>query len=432
MKDYFYNGIQQEMIRALEEQRRFSSMLEQAADPLREIRETLYQMHDREAAHLQLLAKDALLESAKFSIPAAMDWTIRPGALALTQSLVDEFREHTKLRLDAFEALHQPAIDAKLGAVLSYQEELVKLDKSMKLAFESIYNPAQQIQSALAALEASARLYPAPAAHWSNALSVVASYEKFAIRQTKKLDTDSPLIAERRARITELAGNLLAPSLSASEVVGSESDSATPAIDTVRPRIFGPLNSHLGYVYRVAVEVDVDLAVASAIPARICQLGGAIVFKVVRINEALKRRDKEDIFHSTNRSLWAASIIPAVVTGTERDFAEIVDALFFLLYEGSGASTCRLSSVVSDEDLQPLWRLKHLRLYYRHDIEHGSSKEIAKKHQKVGDAFVALTGRSLLSRPAEWILAQAELYQQLFDMLQKVEEAVKGENGCLS
>jgi hypothetical protein len=205
------------------------------------------------------------------------------------------------------------------------------------------------------------------------------------------------------------------------------SDSAKPIIKPIKPRIFGPLNSHLGYVYRVAVEVDVDLAVAGALPTRICQLGSAIVFSVVRINDAFRRRGKEEVFHSTTRSLWAASVLSAVVTGAERDFADVVDALFFLLYEGSGASTCRLSAIVSDEDLQPLWRLKNFRLYYRHDIEHGNSKEIAKKHQKVGDAFVAIAGKSLLSRPAEWTLAQAELYQQLFDMLQKVEDTVNGE-----
>lgn len=430
MKDYFYDNIQRAMNRILEEEYQSSRMLEQA-DLFRPLWEALDPARDL-AAQVQLLSENMFLGQERFSFPSTVELSISQDALNLAQYLEDEFKDRGKLQLEVFEALHRPAIDAALASVLRHQEELINFTETIKTitqSFESIAAPAQQIQSALETLEASARLYSAPAEHWSNALSIVDSYGQFAIRQAKRLDADSAVVAERRVRVTELAGALLVPSLGANEVADSVSeadsgsDSKPLVIRPLQPRIFGPLNSHLGYVYRVAVEVDVDLAVVGALPARICQLGGAIVQAVVRINVVLRRRGDADIFRVTNRSLEAASLIPAIVTGTERDFADVVDALFFLLYEGSGACS-RLSPLVSDEDLQPLWHLKNLRLYYRHDIEHGDGKDISKKHQKVGAAFVAIADKHLPARPAEWTSAQAELYQQLLDMLLKVEEAI--------
>lgn len=392
MRNYVYDDIQRALNRTLEEQRDFLRLAMQAADPLRQFREAMNQTRDR-ATQFQL-SQTALLDKALLSLSAAAESSRGRDVFNLARSLEDEFRGKN-LQLAAFEGLHRPAIDAALASVLRHQQELAELTATFKQRFQPIIAPTQQIRSALATLEASARLYSAPAAHWSNALSVVASYQRFAIRQAQKLDSDSAVVGERRARVTELAGGLLVSSLGVTEAMGSEPNSFAPAIEPVKSRIFGPLNSHLGYVYRVTVEVDVDLAVAGALPAKICHLGSAIVATVVRINETLRRRGGDYLFYPTNRSLWAASVISSVVIGAERDFADVVDALFFLLYEGSGASSSRLASILSQEDLQPLWRLKHLRLHYRHEIEHGDSKEIAKKHQKVGTAFIAIAGKHL-------------------------------------
>jgi hypothetical protein len=421
VKDYFHDDAQR-MIARMVEVRSELLRVSDRADLLHGFQEAAGLVHDWVTQFE--LAQTAFLDAGRLSHYTAVESALRRDTLSLASSLENEFKGR-KLQLDAFEALHRPAIDTALASVLRYQEELKELTATIKQSYEYIAAPAKQIQFALATLEASARLYLAPEAHWSNALAVVASYERFAIRQTKKSASDSRVVAARRARVTELAGALLTSSLGATEAMGSEPPLVAPTITLVKPRIFGPLNSHLGFVYRATVEVDVELAVAGALPARLCHLGGAIVAIVVRINESLRRCGEDDVFRPTNRSLCAASVISAVVAGTERDFADVIDALFFLLYEGSGGSSSRLSSLLSDEDLQPLWRLKNFRLNYRHDIEHGDNREIAKKHQKIGAAFVAIVGKSIPARPAEWTSAQAELYKQLFDMLTKAEEAAQ-------
>lgn len=97
----------------------------------------------------------------------------------------------------------------------------------------------------------------------------------------------------------------------------------------------------------------------------------------------------------------ASAIIPSFVTGSEAAFGEIVDALYFLLYEGAGGTKNRLTDIVPDEVLAPLWQLKHLRLHYRHDIEHGDDRDIKKKYEKIARAFRSLCGRDLPSRPGD-------------------------------
>jgi hypothetical protein len=286
------------------------------------------------------------------------------------------------------------------------------------------------LETALASIEASARLFDVPPAHWSNSLSLVEDYEVFAFRQGKAVERDSTLVAQRRMRVTELAGELLATSVTAAEL-GAEFTAAdeqpveASEVPRVQPRLYGPLNQHLGFVYRVDLAVTVDPAVAAAIPTRICELGGVLIFLVTRINQRSHLAGKQ-IFRVTTRCLSASSLIPSFVTGSEAAFGEVIDALYFLLYEGAGGTKNRLTDIVSDEILAPLWRLKHLRLHYRHDIEHGDDRDIKKKYENIAAAFRALCGRDLPSRPGEWTVAQVALYAQLVAMLEKIEEALVG------
>jgi hypothetical protein len=232
-------------------------------------------------------------------------------------------------------------------------------------------------------------------------------------------------------RVTELAGELLATSVTTAEL-GAELTAAdeqpieASEVPRVQPRLYGPLNQHLGFVYRVDLAVTVDPAVAAAIPTRICELGGLLVFLVTRVNQHSHLAGKEQVFRVTTRCLLASSLIPSFVTGSEAAFGEVIDALYFLLYEGAGGTKNRLTDIVSDEVLAPLWRLKHLRLHYRHDIEHGNDRDIKKKYENIATAFRALCGRDLPSRPGEWTVAQVALYAQLVSMLEKIEETLVG------
>jgi hypothetical protein len=77
--------------------------------------------------------------------------------------------------------------------------------------------------------------------------------------------------------------------------------------------------------------------------------------------------------------------------------------------------------------LAPLWKVKHLRLAARHDIDHGSKREIEKKRAKIRDTYVSLIDRPLPIKQSDWQKAQLQIYVEIDLMLQKViQEIMKG------
>ena len=405
----------------MDEQNRLARLI--SHDPLRQLKTTM----DAAAqwAREVNMTRSAILESHNYSISNVLASQLQENVFKLSRQLEEQFR-YKSLTTKAFEGLCRPAIEHQLASVLRRQDSLSQIVNLMKPRYKDMIAPSRHIESTLALIEASARSYSMPANYWRNSLSLVGAYEQFAMRQAKYLANDAALIAKRRARVTKLAGTLLVPTIGASQAVAIEfGDTSLSQIDLVKPRLFGPLNSHLGYVYRTDFDGDVDVEVASALPSRISHYGGEIVNVVVRINEKRRLCGEQDVFKPTNRSLKAASSIPTIVADSESLFGEIIDDLYFLLYEGAGGSKLRLIDLANGNELAPLWHLKQLRLYFRHDIEHGSESEIKKKHQKIADAFSAITGGDIPSRPYEWIAAQSALYQQLHSMLITIQDNLK-------
>lgn len=105
---------------------------------------------------------------------------------------------------------------------------------------------------------------------------------------------------------------------------------------------------------------------------------------------------------------------------SDEGFGRIINALYFLLYEASGDGR-RLVPLSSDSELAPLWRIKHLRLRYDHDIEHGSSSDVQSKYLKIGAAFQALIGGNLPARPSDWTRCQVQIYAQVYEMLSAID-----------
>ena len=117
--------------------------------------------------------------------------------------------------------------------------------------------------------------------------------------------------------------------------------------------------------------------------------------------------------------MYAFYVIPTKVAPQEDRFLEIVDSLYFLLYEGSGSAK-RLTDRVAVDRLEALWLLKRLRLGARHDVDHGSPSDAQKKSEQVGAAYCELVGHRSLKTREEWLQAQGALYQLLVDMLESI------------
>jgi hypothetical protein len=425
MKYPFEDPFRTYLERMLEEQRQFEELVRRSGPgDLASIMDE-YIAAEKFAKTIQSSNLD--VEAALGSLRGLSDYALSDQFSLLTKEIQADLQRGTSFSksMEMVAQLEKKQLD---DLFLGYKR--LEQIADQQHAIESAFAPVRQLEAALASIEAAARLFEVPSIHWSNSLSLVEGYEVFAFRQGKAVGRDSTLVAQRRLRVTELAGELLVTSVTAAELGAEFTSDEQPLeaseVPRVRPRLYGPLNQHLGFVYRVDLAVNVDPAVAAAIPTRICELGGVLVLLVTQINQRSRLAGKAQIFRVTTRCLWASSLIPSFVTGSEAAFGEIIDALYFLLYEGAGGTKNRLTDIVSDEMLEPLWRLKHLRLHYRHDIEHGNDRDIRKKYESIAAAFRALCGRDLPSRPGEWTIAQVALYAQLVSMLERIEETLIG------
>ena len=175
---------------------------------------------------------------------------------------------------------------------------------------------------------------------------------------------------------------------------------------------------------RKAEEVDFEAEgfeaeelVEGSCEAGVAHLGQRLVRLIYDLNTEAEREGKLPVFKPTTKSLYACMLISTQVATEDDSFHRIVDQLYFLLYEGS-ADAKRLIETWSAERLDALWRLKHLRLGARHDIDHGKRREIEGKTESIAEAFRKLIGSVIPKVRADWCRAQLALYNQLVEMLE--------------
>jgi hypothetical protein len=368
---------------------------------------------ERIAASMNFV-QSSYLPSSSFFNPELF----KTSQLVRDQLAAFDFTERSK----TFEALSVGHSKVIQGIVES-QQRLETLTKSAMADLGRALNLNSYVDSILTSIEASARInLKLDGNLFIPALQHVRAFQEFSERQVKALSHEREELGERRVIITNLGGELAEACHTAHGIGIALSDDIPQEIYPVAPNLYGRLNSSLAFTYRSDIKVDTEIAFRRSVPSRIAELGIAIAGLIHRINESVQRSGKPAIFKPTSRCLIACAQLPTLIVRDRDDFAQIVDYLFFLLYEGSGTDKCRLLDIVDDSDLKPLWRVKHLRLDFRHDIEHGKIGDIASKHKKIGAAYEALIGKGSVTERKEWVRAQLRLYEQLYDMLRKVHE----------
>ena len=123
----------------------------------------------------------------------------------------------------------------------------------------------------------------------------------------------------------------------------------------------------------------------------------------------------------------ACATIPSLIARSESEFYLLIDHLFFLLYEGSGTAS-RLIPILSESFLEPLWKVKHLRLAARHDINHGARRDVEKKRVKIRDTYISLIARPLPIKQGDWQKAQLQIYVEIDSMLQGIIQEITKNN----
>lgn len=297
------------------------------------------------------------------------------------------------------------------------QDEIDELARQMLPPQPAFSLPSEHIAFSLAATEALLELKRLDKGLLEVALQPQLAFQDFARHQLQLASVASDALKESRLMLIDAAADLLPAMSSGLELALLIHPQAWEAREAPlsRVNVYTELETELEAVDLEKPEIDVEAAVTESRAGRVAELGHRLIRLVYDLNTEAEREGLSAVFKPTNRSFYACLVIPTGVATDERDFSEVVDHLYFLLYEGSGEAK-RLMERTTSERLEALWRLKQLRLGFRHDVDHGSEAE--KKSRKIGEAYEALIGAATPRSRSDWARAQAALYEQLVEMLE--------------
>jgi hypothetical protein len=309
-------------------------------------------------------------------------------------------------------------------AAIEFRERMAAIDLPTLL-------PHDRVADALAGIQVLSTRSEALRLTASTALEAICDYQSFAARQLSRALTDHPAVFSRRMVITDLAGDLLETTQSSWELFGlraavvaeSPRPVVTPAIPLTSPTAYSHLNRQLAYLYKDTAEQDASAAFHRSTASTAIALGGEIVELIHGINESRVSAGAPLVISPTNRNLLAVQQITTTVAADEQGFGKIVDALYCLLYEGSGDAK-RLTELMSDEELMALWWVKTLRTSLRHDVDHGDPRKARSRHVEIGDVYIRLISRRRPIRAAHWSAAQTALFTAAAQLLRALRDRI--------
>lgn len=347
--------------------------------------------------------------SAEFSLPTEF-LTVRAEILRTMDvyNLSSSFPSFATVDAELFEVIS--SIQQQISSLAKTYEPLAaNLDLVSKTLAESMIGP-----EALLRLSESEFMNTSVLTNAQEAFGLFAeSRVRFVVDASEAFRANSiwAMVASARflptmSRATEL-GVLFNPELARAQI-------EVPSIN-----VFRELDVDLEIVDLDDPNTDVGAFVDGSASAGVVELGGRIVELVYQFNVEGERSGSGPVFKPTSKTMLAFHVVPTKVASEEGLFSEVVDHLYFLLYEGSGAAK-RLTNRVPAEKLEALWLLKHLRLGARHDTDHGGDSESEAKSALVGQAYNELIGRPIPRIREEWLAAQQALYKLVIHMLEDI------------
>ena len=142
------------------------------------------------------------------------------------------------------------------------------------------------------------------------------------------------------------------------------------------------------------IAVDLEAALGNSQYAQLCRVALRVQLLFPQCNEAAKISLRREIFKPTTRFMEAMARLPWTLAKDQTGLANVVDYLFWMIYEGAGDDTLRYhidgnGPLTTDECNFVFW-IKFLRnKWLRHDPDHGKDAKIDKAWSDVAKALSA-------------------------------------------
>lgn len=129
-------------------------------------------------------------------------------------------------------------------------------------------------------------------------------------------------------------------------------------------------------------------SIEKSVERKIHELATTCTELAYQINKAYRSKHGEDLFKATNETTKGWNLLGKPISN-ENSYGEFIDALYKIVWEGSGSGN-RLGSTHS-----PLVKdIVILRTDLRHDIDHGKQSKIKAKEKQLEKTIQKYTGKS--------------------------------------
>lgn len=209
-------------------------------------------------------------------------------------------------------------------------------------------------------------------------------------------------------------------------------DGAEDVVADASPSPVSQIGYHIGYSNRKNTDVTPEKALEQSTLVEITEKGKAISENIITLNELMKDRGEEDVFKYTDKVAKGFITMSTTVCTSGAQMGNIIDALFFIFYEnieriktviGEGDKTIGDQIVRDNDAYQCIFNVKTIRNDLRHDLDHGSNKEVRKKLMSIGDCYKHYCKQRPL-RAKDYKLLQLGLYNEFLLLEQQLIEKV--------
>jgi len=203
---------------------------------------------------------------------------------------------------------------------------------------------------------------------------------------TKALQTSLHLAEEQLLTTTDSLSDILA--------VPEDDEIALPPRSLILPVV--QQDELIAVVEAGDYEEDEASLIKLPPAAKVADEAKCVLSLVTKCNEVVQAAGKAEIFKPTTRLLEVYVDLPWLVPEDKRTFADFVDCLYFIFYEGAGKDKLRFLKdyggvLDASSDCDFIWCIKHLRnKWLRHDADHGKEADIKRSWKDLSAKFNAL------------------------------------------
>jgi hypothetical protein len=169
-------------------------------------------------------------------------------------------------------------------------------------------------------------------------------------------------------------------------------------------------------------ELPLDELLAEMSVGEPVRLARRLVELFVAVNEASRVTGHQPLFKMTDRICLVVAELPWMAAVSAQSFGDLVDALYFLLYESPGSGSLRYlakhGGPFDDDDCEIAFVIKRLRNHLRHDPEHGSPADVRRKFEKLQVDMQSFGFVDLPRTRADYGRLQAALLREAVEFLE--------------